>query len=150
MSNILAGIGRAQLKILDERVDQKRKVFDFYHNALCDEPGIEFMPEATYGKCTRWLTCLLIDPKNFGATREDVRKHLDKNNIEARPVWKPMHLQPLFSSFRCRGGQISEDLFNRGLCLPSGTNLNQDHLERVVSAILSTPRKKQLFLSMKL
>ena len=141
MSNVLAGIGRAQLKVLDERIEQKRRIFEFCEKAFEDEPGIEFMPEATYGRSTRWLTCILINPERFGATREDVRLHLGKNNIEARPLWKPMHLQPVFSGCRCRGGEVSEDLFARGLCLPSGTNLKHEELERVASAVLSTPRK---------
>lgn len=140
MSNVLAGIGRAQLKVLDERVEQKRRIFHLYREAFKNEPGIEFMPEASYGKCTRWLTCILIEPEKFGATREDVRLHLDKENIEARPVWKPMQLQPVFAGCRCRGGAVSEDLFNRGLCLPSGSNLTDDQLQRVTKALLSTPR----------
>jgi len=140
LSNVLAGIGRGQLKVLDERVEQKRRIFEFYQEAFQDVPGIEFMPEAPYGRSTRWLTCILIDPKKFGATREDVRLHLDRNNIEARPVWKPMHLQPVFSGCRCRGGAVSEVIFQRGLCLPSGTNLTKEELERVAETLLSTQR----------
>lgn len=143
MSNVLAGIGRAQLKVLDERVKQKRQIFSFYKKALKNEDGIEFMPEADYGRCTRWLTCILIDPKKFGATREKVRIHLDKKNIEARPVWKPMHLQPVFAKYRCNGGKVAEELFERGLCLPSGSNLTEDQLQRVVEAIISTPKNKK-------
>lgn len=142
MSNILAGVGRGQLRVLDERVAQRIGNFGFYHNALKHEAGIDFMPEAPYGKSTRWLTCILIDEKIFGATAEDARIHLDKENIEARPIWKPMHLQPIFKGFRVRGGAVSEELFDRGLCLPSGSNLTKQQLQRVVDAILSTPRKK--------
>jgi dTDP-4-amino-4,6-dideoxygalactose transaminase len=141
MSNVLAGIGRAQLSVLDERVEQRRRNFEFYCSHLSEEPGIEFMPEAPYGRCTRWLSCILIDPEKFGATREEVRLHLDQENIEARPVWKPMHLQPIFQGYRCRGGGIAEDLFERGLCLPSGSNLTEDELQRVVQALRSTPRR---------
>jgi pyridoxal phosphate-dependent aminotransferase EpsN len=141
MSNVLAGIGRAQLKVLDERIEQKRGIFEFYKKHFEKEPGIEFMPEARYGRATRWLTCILINPESFGATREDVRLHLERNNIEARPLWKPMHLQPVFSGCRCRGGEVSEGLFERGLCLPSGTSLTDEELERVAEAVLSTPRE---------
>jgi pyridoxal phosphate-dependent aminotransferase EpsN len=142
MSNVLAGIGRAQLQVLTERVEQKRQVFEFYRQALSEEEGIEFMPEPGHGRSTRWLTCILIDPVKFGASREDIRLHLDRNNIEARPVWKPMHMQPVFSGCRCRGGAVSEDLFNKGLCLPSGTNLAVEDLGRVADALLSTPRQR--------
>lgn len=142
MSNILAGVGRGQLRVLDERVAQRIANFKFYHDAFKHEAGIDFMPEAPYGKSTRWLTCILIDEKIFGATAEDARIHLDRENIEARPIWKPMHLQPIFKGFRVGGGAVSEELFDRGLCLPSGSNLTGQQLQRVVDAILSTPRKK--------
>jgi dTDP-4-amino-4,6-dideoxygalactose transaminase len=106
MSNILAAIGRGQLAVLDKRVQRKREIFDYYRAALgCgDVPGIEFIPEAVYGRCNRWLTVVLITPEIFGADREVVRQALNADNIESRPVWKPMHLQPVFD---CRG-QISE------------------------------------------
>ena len=97
MSNILAAIGRGQLRVLDERVKRKREIFDYYQNALGDLPGIEFMPEAEYGRCNRWLTVILITPEEFGADRETVRLALDAEDIEARPVWKPMHAQPVFN-----------------------------------------------------
>jgi dTDP-4-amino-4,6-dideoxygalactose transaminase len=96
MSNILAAIGRGQLRVLDERVGRRREIFDFYQKALGDLPGIEFMPEAAYGRSNRWLTVILITAEEFGADREKVRLALDQENIEARPVWKPMHLQPVF------------------------------------------------------
>jgi len=137
LSNVLAGIGRGQLLVLEERIAQKRAIFDFYREALSGRPGLEFMPEAAYGRCTRWLTCLLIDPAGFGADREEVRLRLEEQNIEARPVWKPMHLQPVFRDCRCRGGSVAEGLFERGLCLPSGTALTDDELQRVVEALLS-------------
>ena len=97
MSNVLAAIGRGQLRVLDERVKKKREIFDYYQKALGDLPGIEFMPEADYGKSNRWLTVILITPEEFGADRETVRLALEAENIEARPVWKPMHLQPVFN-----------------------------------------------------
>ena len=96
MSNILAAIGRGQLRALDERVEAKRRIFEFYRHALGDLPGIEFMPEASYGQCTRWLTVIQITPDEFGADRETVRLALEEENIESRPLWKPMHLQPVF------------------------------------------------------
>ena len=96
MSNILAAIGRGQLRVLDERVEKKRKIFEYYKQSLGDIPGIEFMPEAPYGKSNRWLTVILITPEEFDADREKVRLALEEENIEARPVWKPMHLQPVF------------------------------------------------------
>ena len=114
MSNILAAIGRGQLKVLDERVEAKRRIFAYYQEALGDVPGIEFMPEASYGRCTRWLTCLTIDPETFGADRETVRLALEQENIESRPVWKPMHLQPVFKGYECIGGEVAEGLGRPG------------------------------------
>jgi len=135
MSNIVAAIGRGQLKVLDERVAAKRKIFDYYFKALNELPGIEFMPEADYGRCNRWLTCLTIDPEKFGADRETVRKRLEVENIEARPLWKPMHRQPVFASYERFGGEVAEYLFDRGLCLPSGTAMTQADLDRVIEVI---------------
>jgi len=97
MSNVLAAIGRGQLKVLDERVRRKREIFDYYQNALGDLPGIEFMPEPEWSRSNRWLTVILFTPEEFGAGRETVRLALEAENIEARPVWKPMHLQPVFN-----------------------------------------------------
>mgnify|MGYP001572773108 CR=1 FL=1 len=135
MSNILAAIGRGQLKVLNEGIRRRREIFAYYEQALSDLPGLEFMPEAPYGKCTRWLTVILISPDEFGANRETVRLALEADNIESRPVWKPMHLQPVFRGSKIRGGSVSEDLFDRGLCLPSGTALKHADLERIVSII---------------
>lgn len=135
LSNVLAGIGRGQLQVLEERVAARRRNFDFYKQALGNLPGIEFMPEAVFGKATRWLSCLTIDPAAFGADREQVRLGLAQEKIEARPVWKPLHLQPVFADCECMGGAVAEDLFEHGLCLPSGSNLTEVDLERVTSAI---------------
>ncbi len=135
MSNILAAIGRGQLRVLDERVEQKRRIFAFYREALGDLPGIAFMPEAPYGVCTRWLTVILITPEAFGADREAVRLALEAENIESRPLWKPMHLQPVFRGCRTVGGGVSESLFQAGLCLPSGTAMTGADLARVVEVI---------------
>ncbi len=142
LSNLLAGVGRAQLSVLDERVAARRAIFDEYQLALGSEPGISFMPEAAYGCSTRWLTCVLIDAEQFGASREDVRLHLESQNIESRPVWKPMHKQPVFKDCRCVGGEVSEQLFADGLCLPSGSSLTPADLDRVISAFLSVPRRR--------
>jgi dTDP-4-amino-4,6-dideoxygalactose transaminase len=158
MSNILAAIGRGQLQVLDERVRVKRQVFARYQAALQDIEGIEFMPEAPFGKSNRWLTVILISPEQFGTDREAVRVALEAENIEARPLWKPMHLQPVFNpqitqingrkkaqntqnkkkQYPCRvvGGEVAEDLFKRGLCLPSGTALTDEDIQRVVSVVL--------------
>ena len=135
MSNILAAIGRGQLRVLDERVRQKREIFTAYKQALEDIPGLNFMPEAPWGRATRWLTVITIDPKEFGATREDIRLALEAENIEARPVWKPMHLQPVYQACEYIGRGISDNLFANGLCLPSGTQLTSTDIERVVSVI---------------
>ncbi len=133
------------IRVLDERVKQKRQIFDFYKNALKDIPGIEFMPEAPYGKSNRWLTVILITPEIFGADRERVRLALEAENIESRPVWKPMHIQPVFKRqnnsketypARAIGGEVAEDLFKRGLCLPSGTAMSCEDMDRIISAIL--------------
>ena len=141
MSNILAAIGRGQLEVLDKRVEAKRRVFEKYQAALKDLAGLEFMPEAPYGQSNRWLTVVLISPGQFGVDRETVRLALEKENIEARPVWKPMHLQPVFEGSRCIGGSVAEDLFRRGLCLPSGTAMTDDDIQRVTSVILNCHKK---------
>jgi dTDP-4-amino-4,6-dideoxygalactose transaminase len=143
MSNILAAIGRGQLRVLDERVRRKREIFDYYRGALDDLSGIEFMPEAPYGRSTRWLTCITIDPDRFGADRESVRLALEADNIESRPIWKPMHLQPVFKGCESIGGRVAEDLFKRGLCLPSGTAMTEEDLERIVSVVSETARKAE-------
>ncbi|MBW4646782.1 MAG: aminotransferase class I/II-fold pyridoxal phosphate-dependent enzyme [Goleter apudmare HA4340-LM2] len=135
LSNVLAGIGRGQLLVLQERVQARRRNFKVYHQALGTLPGIAFMPEADFGKATRWLTCLTIDPIAFGADREQVRLALAQQQIEARPVWKPLHLQPAFAGCESIGGAVAEDLFAHGLCLPSGSNLTDADLERVIDAI---------------
>lgn len=135
LSNLLAAVGRGQVRVLPDRVAARRSNFDFYREHLGDLPGIEFMPEASNSTSNRWLTCLTIDPRSFGATREDVRLHLASQRIESRPVWKPMHLQPAFKGCSMRGGAVSEHLFERGLCLPSGSSLTRAELERVVVAI---------------
>lgn len=165
MSNILAAIGRGQLRVLDERVKRKREIFQYYHEALSGIPGIDFMPEPEWSKSTRWLTVILITPEAFGADREAVRVALEAKNIESRPVWKPMHLQPVFDTgdpsieklkqpsakkrYPCRavGGSVAEDLFNRGLCLPSGTAMTNTELDRIIYTILKCPQSSSLHTS---
>ncbi len=135
MSNILAGIGRGQLKVLEDRVQARRANFEFYRESLSDLSGLEFMPEAPYGRHTRWLICLTMNSSESGTTPEKLRLALEKENIEARPLWKPMHMQPVFASHDSYGGEVSQDLFERGLCIPSGSNLTRHDLERVVDVI---------------
>ncbi len=140
LSNVLAGIGRAQLTRLEDRVARRRANFDFYRKALQSEPGLTFMPEAPWGSSSRWLSVIQIDSMLFGAGPEDVRIHLEATNIESRPVWKPLHLQPLFAGARVAGGRVAERLFERGLCLPSGSQMTNADLRRVANRVKSTPR----------
>ncbi|MCB9433793.1 MAG: DegT/DnrJ/EryC1/StrS family aminotransferase [Ardenticatenaceae bacterium] len=138
MSNVLAGIGRGQLRVLAERVAAHRQNFAFYQEALRHLPGIRFMPEAPWGCHSRWLTCLTIDPTQFGADREAVRLALEADNIEARPVWKPMHMQPVYAGYEAVGGGVSAGVFAQGLCLPSGSGLTVADLGRVTTSFYAT------------
>jgi dTDP-4-amino-4,6-dideoxygalactose transaminase len=135
LSNVLAAIGRGQLRLLEERVRARRGNFEYYREALGDLPGLEFMPEAPWGRHTRWLTTLTFDPAAFGADREAIRLALEVENIEARPVWKPMHLQPVFAGCELIGGGVADEVFDRGLCLPSGSNLTTNDLDRVIAVV---------------
>ena len=135
LSNILAGIGRGQLRVLPDRVAARRLNFEAYASALGHLPGIDFMPEASFGTATRWLSCLTVDPAVSGITREDLRLALAAENIESRPVWKPLHLQPLFKDCPVVGGQVSEQLFEQGLCLPSGSSLTATDRDRIIDVI---------------
>jgi dTDP-4-amino-4,6-dideoxygalactose transaminase len=135
MSNIVAAVGIGQMRDLQWRVDKKREIFNNYRNLFQDTPGISFMPEAPYGRCSRWLSVCLINPKDFGADRETIRMALENENIESRPVWKPMHLQPVFKDARAFGGAVSEKLFEEGLCLPSGLNLSYGDQERISTIV---------------
>ena len=133
MSNILAAIGRGQLEALEDRVRRRREIFEEYRRRLGDLPGIAFMPEAEGCRSNRWLTVVLLDPAGFGADTHAVREALEAENIEARPVWKPMHLQPVFQGcqlWKNAGTAVSERLFARGLCLPSGTAMTDGDLDR--------------------
>jgi dTDP-4-amino-4,6-dideoxygalactose transaminase len=135
LSNLLAAVGRAQLHTLEQRVQKRRWIFERYRLRLQHLPGVEFMPEALWGQCTRWLSVILLDPNEFGATPETVRLALEAENIESRPIWKPLHLQPVFAGCETVGGAVAEDLFRRGLCLPSGTGMTEADIERVVEVI---------------
>jgi pyridoxal phosphate-dependent aminotransferase EpsN len=135
MSNVLAGIGRGQLLVLDERVKARRAVAFRYAEAFAGLPGISLMPQASYGLHTNWLSVFYVDPRRFGATRDDLLAALTKENIEARPVWKPMHLQPVFASAEHVGGAVAEDLFANGMCLPSSSSLTAEEQARVVDVV---------------
>jgi dTDP-4-amino-4,6-dideoxygalactose transaminase len=141
LSNVCAAIGRGQLRVLEDRVAARRRVYTRYREALGALPGVSFMPEA-HGRATRWLTCMLIDDAAFGASREDIRLALASRDIEARPVWKPMHLQPVFQQLGAgvEGGAVSEDLFARGLCLPSGSNLADADVDEVIDIVRACAR----------
>jgi pyridoxal phosphate-dependent aminotransferase EpsN len=143
LSNVLAGIGRGQLSVLEERVKALRANFDFYKKELGNVPGIHFMPEGEFGRSSRWLTCLTVDPDEFGASREEVRLALEAHNIESRPLWKPLHLQPVFKKYSYYGERISEALFSKGLCLPSGSNLQEEDLQRVTKIVRQVHRRSQ-------
>ncbi|MEW6719233.1 MAG: aminotransferase class I/II-fold pyridoxal phosphate-dependent enzyme [Thermodesulfobacteriota bacterium] len=135
MSNLLAAVGRGQLASLEKRVARRREIFGHYAALLGDLPGLAFMPEIEGGRSTRWLTCMTVDPEAFGASREDIRLRLERSDIESRPVWKPMHLQPAFSGCRFRGGRVSAEIFESGICLPSGTALSRGEQERIIEII---------------
>ena len=140
MSNLLAAVGRGQLEHLDDHVQRRRQIFARYQLHLGNLPGVNFMPEPAGCRSTRWLTVLTIDSEEFGASREEIRLALEKQNIESRPLWKPMHLQPAFSSCPVRGGEVADELFHHGLCLPSGSNLSSGDLRRIVDVIRKTYR----------
>lgn len=136
MSNVLAGIGRGQMLVLNQRVHERRANHHFYKESLESIPGISFQAEPNNCLSNRWLTCILVDPKKTnGISREDIRLHLEKENIESRPLWKPMHLQPIFADAPYFGTNVSEKLFEQGICLPSGSNLSEEQLMRVVTEI---------------
>jgi dTDP-4-amino-4,6-dideoxygalactose transaminase len=140
LSNLLAAVGRAQLRRLDGFVERRREINRTYRATLERIDGIDFLLEAPGARSTCWLTCLLLDEGRLGVGPEQVRQHLEAHNIEARPVWKPMHLQPVYRSCRVVGGSIAQDLFHRGICLPSGSTLGNEEQRRVIDAFLETPR----------
>lgn len=139
LSNVLAGIGRGQLEVLEERVKRKREIFNTYEKELGSVPGISFMPELEETYSNRWLTAIVLDAQITGFNRNELLRAFDKENIEARPVWKPLHLQPLFRGYQffahSQEEVISEKLFKDGLCLPSGTNMNEEEQMRVINCV---------------
>jgi dTDP-4-amino-4,6-dideoxygalactose transaminase len=140
LSNLLAAVGRGQVQRLKDLIAARARTARYYRTALGDLPGLTFMPVADYGVPNFWLTCLLVDAHTFGADRDRIIEHLGRQNIEARPAWKPMHLQPVFSDCVMRGGAVGADLFRRGLCLPSGSALTDHDRERVVAAVRAVAR----------
>jgi dTDP-4-amino-4,6-dideoxygalactose transaminase len=143
LSNLLAALGRAQLARLDRFVERRREINRRYRTALEGIDGITFLPEAPGSRSTCWLTCVLLDEERLGVGPDAIREHLEAQNIEARPVWKPMHLQPAYRGCRVIGGAIAEDLFRRGLCLPSGSTLSDEDHRRTINAFLETPRLRR-------
>lgn len=145
MSNLLAGVGRAQLRVIEDRVAARRRIFETYEKELSALSGVSFMPEAPYGRSNRWLTVITVEPQ-AGVTPMDILNALAEENIESRPVWKPMHLQPLFREYDYspheEGRSVSDGLFARGLCLPSGSSLSADEQERVISVVQRAFKEK--------
>jgi pyridoxal phosphate-dependent aminotransferase EpsN len=135
MSNVIAGIGRGQLEVLDDRVARRRAIAFHYRDSFSDLPGISLMPQAAYGLHTNWLSCFLVDEAEFGIDRDALIAALDRANVEARPVWKPMHLQPLYRDADRIGGAVAEDIFRRGICLPSSSSLTDSDQQRIVATV---------------
>jgi pyridoxal phosphate-dependent aminotransferase EpsN len=135
MSNVLAGIGRGQMEVLDLRVAQRRAIAFRYRDAFADLPGLSLMPQPADSLSTHWLSVFLVDEAKFACTRDALIHALDSAAVESRPVWKPMHLQPVFAGCKKYGGSVSEDLFRRGICLPSSSSLPAADQLRVVNAV---------------
>jgi dTDP-4-amino-4,6-dideoxygalactose transaminase len=139
MSNLLAALGRGQLQHLDEKVARRRAIKSRYRDRLSAVRGIAFMPDAPDGEPTNWLTVITVDESEFGASPTQIREHLETLDIEARPAWKPMHLQPLFAGFPVVRGNVAEQIFRTGLCLPSGSAMTDADVDRVVEGLLAAP-----------
>lgn len=135
LSNILAAIGCGQMTVLDDRYQKRRRIFDRYQEALSDIEGIGFMPEPGDAQSNRWLTVITLDPEFIHVSPEELRQAMESDNIETRRSWKPMHLQPVFEPYECVGGSVCETIFNRALCLPSGSSLTLDEQDYVIEAI---------------
>jgi pyridoxal phosphate-dependent aminotransferase EpsN len=135
LSNVLAGIGRGQLEVLDERVRQRREVAFRYRDAFADLPGLTLMPQAPYGLNTNWLSCFLVKAEVLGANRDALIAALAKLNIESRPIWKPMHLQPLYAGAECLGGDVAADIYRRGICLPSSSSLPAEDQALIIETV---------------
>lgn len=137
MSNLLAAIGHAQLMRLDQIIQSKREVFARYHSELSGSPGVDFIEGYPDCDSNCWMSCMTVEPSQLGCSRSDLIAALEEQNIESRPVWKPMHLQPLYRHFPAFGGSVSEKLYYNGLCLPSGSNLTAEDQHRVLDTIHS-------------
>ena len=140
LSNLLAAVGRGQLRRLPEMVQRRREINRRYRQALADVPGITFMPALADSDPNYWLTVMTVDSHQYNASPEEVRKHLEHLDIEGRPAWKPMHLQPAFAASPVRGGGVAEEIFRTGLCLPSGSSMSDDDVDRVANAVKSASR----------
>ncbi len=140
LSNLLAAVGCGQLEVLEDRIEKRRAIFNRYVEALADIEGITFMPEPQGAVSNKWLTVIQIDPKMISRSQEDIRCALEAENIESRWVWKPMHMQPVYADAECAGGAVSETIFGRGLCLPSGSALTKAQQMRVCDAIRKAVR----------
>lgn len=141
MSNVLAGMGRGQLRVLPDRVRRRREIAFTYREAFADLDGIELMPQAPWGLHTNWLSVFVIDERALGVSRDDIVHALAAEDIEARPVWKPMHTQKLYASAERFGGEVAEECYGRGLCLPSSTNMSADDQQRVIEAVLRAVKR---------
>ena len=135
LSNLLAAVGCGQMTVLKDRIAKRRAIFDRYVEQLGNIEGISFMPEPKGACSNKWLTVMNIDPKVFKKNPEDLRQAMETENIETRWAWKPMHMQPIFEPCECIGGSVCEDIFNKSLCLPSGSSLTEDQQTRVCEAI---------------
>lgn len=142
LSNVSAALGRGQLRTLHARVERRHAVNARYRSALAELPGVAFAPVAPWGRPNHWLTCLTVDPAAFGADREDVRLHLAAHGVEARPAWKPLHRQPVFAGCEVVGGDVADEVFATGLCLPSGPALTDADVDLVADLVTSTPRRR--------
>ena len=145
LSNLLAAVGRGQLRVLSERIKKKRRIFDYYQKSLSKIEGISFLKESKNTYSNRWLTTMLVDSKVFPNIQKEIIKNLEMNGIESRPVWKPMHMQPLFKSYKYISSSkddISNKLFKEGICLPSGTELSNYEQDLIIDIIFSTIKKQ--------
>lgn len=142
MSNICAGIGRGQMLVLRDHVARRREINALYRKLLEDVPGVSFLvnPNADFNS-NHWLTCIVVNPDVAGFSREDIRMKMEEENIETRPLWKPMHLQPVFAGTPYYGGNTAEKLFDNGLCLPSGSSLSDEDIQRVADVVRETGGK---------
>ena len=137
LSNLLAAVGRGQLRSLASKVNRRRAIRDRYRAGLGDLPGLDWLSDPPGVRSNAWLTCVTVDPDSLGVDRDAVREHLEADEIEARPVWKPMHRQPVFADVRTYGGVVADLLFERGLCLPSGSSLTDEDQDRVIDRVRS-------------